>query len=60
MKDGFVKVAAVTPVIKLGDCIFNADEMIRKLQLISNRARQAKITNELTEIINGAQQADNI
>ena len=38
----------------------NADEMIRKLQLISNRARQAKITNELTEIINGAQQADNI
>ena len=38
----------------------NAEEMINKLQLISNRARQAKITNELTEIINGAQQADNL
>lgn len=38
----------------------NADEMMKKLLLISNRARQAKITNELTEIINGAQQADNL
>lgn len=38
----------------------NADEMIKKLQLISNRARQAKITNELTEIINGAEQANNL
>ena len=38
----------------------NADEMMKKLMLISNRARQAKITNELTEIINGAQQADNL
>ncbi len=38
----------------------NAREMMRKLQLESNRARQAKITNELTEIINGAEQANNI
>ena len=38
----------------------NADEMMKKLLLISNRARQAKITNELTEIINGAQQADKL
>ncbi|MBO4242630.1 MAG: ATP synthase F1 subunit gamma [Clostridiales bacterium] len=38
----------------------NAEEMMKKLLLISNRARQAKITNELTEIINGAQQADNL
>ena len=38
----------------------NADEMIKKLELLSNRARQSKITNELTEIINGAEQADNI
>lgn len=36
----------------------NADEMIAKLELSSNRARQAKITNELTEIINGANQAN--
>ena len=36
----------------------NADEMMKKLELLSNRARQAKITTELTEIVNGAQQAD--
>lgn len=38
----------------------NAEDMMKKLQLLNNRARQAKITNELTEIINGAQQADNL
>ncbi len=38
----------------------NADEMLVKLEQISNRARQSKITNELTEIINGAEQANNI
>ncbi|MBO4460285.1 MAG: ATP synthase F1 subunit gamma [Clostridiales bacterium] len=38
----------------------NAEEMMKKLRLMSNRARQAKITTELTEIVNGAQQADNI
>ena len=32
--------------------------MMKKLTLMSNRARQAKITTELTEIVNGAQQAD--
>ncbi len=32
MKDGFVKVAAVTPVIKLGDCVYNADEIIRLIR----------------------------
>ena len=36
----------------------NAEEMMIKLELLSNRARQAKITTELTEIVNGAQQAD--
>ncbi|MFA5726727.1 MAG: FoF1 ATP synthase subunit gamma, partial [Saccharofermentanaceae bacterium] len=38
----------------------NADEMMKSLQLIRNRARQSKITNELTEIINGATQANNL
>ena len=38
----------------------NADDMIKQLELLSNRARQSKITNELTEIINGAEQANNI
>lgn len=38
----------------------NADDMLKNLQLLSNRARQSKITNELTEIINGAEQANNL
>ena len=38
----------------------NADEMMKKLTLMSNRARQAKITTELTEIVNGAEQVDKI
>merc|ERR1712203_1291911 len=32
----------------------NANEMYAKLELIYNRARQAKITTELCEIISGA------
>lgn len=34
----------------------NADEMIKELTLKSNQARQAKITGELIEIVNGANQ----
>ena len=32
----------------------NADEMIASLSLLYNRARQASITQELTEIVGGA------
>ena len=32
----------------------NADEMISSLSLLYNRARQEKITNEITEIVSGA------
>ena len=32
MRDGFVRVAAVTPVIRLGDCAYNADEIIRLIR----------------------------
>ena len=35
----------------------NASEMMKKLDILSNRARQARITTELTEIVNGAEQA---
>ena len=35
----------------------NAREMMKKLDILSNRARQARITTELTEIVNGAEQA---
>ena len=34
----------------------NAGEMLEKLTLMSNQARQTKITNELIEIVNGAEQ----
>ena len=33
----------------------NADEMIKDLGLLYNRARQSSITQELTEIIAGAE-----
>lgn len=32
----------------------NADEMINDLSLMYNRARQAAITQEITEIVGGA------
>ncbi|MBQ8903529.1 MAG: F0F1 ATP synthase subunit gamma, partial [Oscillospiraceae bacterium] len=32
----------------------NADQMIADLSLIYNRARQEKITNEINEIVSGA------
>ena len=32
----------------------NADQMISDLSLIYNRARQEKITNEINEIVSGA------
>ena len=32
----------------------NAEEMIEELELLYNRARQAAITAELTEIVTGA------
>ena len=28
MRDGFVKVAAATPKIKVADCVYNADRII--------------------------------
>lgn len=34
----------------------NADEMLAKLTLLSNQARQTRITNELIEIVNEAEQ----
>jgi len=38
----------------------SAEDMLKSLELELNRARQSKITNELTEIINGANQVDNL
>jgi F-type H+-transporting ATPase subunit gamma len=33
----------------------NATDMLQKLTLLNNQARQARITNELTEIVSGAE-----
>jgi F-type H+-transporting ATPase subunit gamma len=37
----------------------NASEMIDKLTLVMNRARQASITTELMEIVSGAEALNN-
>ncbi len=36
----------------------NAEEMIENLNLFYNRARQASITQEITEIVGGAEGSD--
>ena len=36
-------------------CSTNAKDMVDRFKLIYNRARQAKITTELTEIISGSE-----
>jgi ATP synthase F1 gamma subunit len=42
-------------VMAMDSATENAKEMVHSLSLIYNRARQAKITTELTEIISGAE-----
>lgn len=42
-------------VMAMDNATENANEMVHSLSLIYNRARQAKITTELTEIISGAE-----
>lgn len=32
MKDGFIKTAAVTPSLRVADCKYNADEIIKNIQ----------------------------
>ena len=46
-----------TPPVKIlsSVCGRNAEEMIEKLNLHYNRARQASITQEITEIVGGAE-----
>ena len=42
-------------MIAMDNATSNADEMLRKLELAYNRARQAKITEEISEIVGGAE-----
>ena len=41
--------------LKMDAATSNAEEMIDKLNLYYNRARQASITQEITEIVAGAE-----
>ena len=51
LKDGRI-VAIVGPVV---DVEFPPDELITKLSRVMNRARQDSITNEIMEIVGGAE-----
>lgn len=42
-------------MVAMGSASRNADEMIEKLTLLHNRARQAAITKEIAEIVGGAE-----
>lgn len=42
-------------VMAMDSATENAKDMVHRLSLVYNRARQAKITTELTEIISGAE-----
>lgn len=44
----------------MGGSSKNATEMLAKLNVKYNRTRQAKITNELIEIISGASAAEEV
>ena len=39
MKDGFIKVAAATPEIKVADCVFNSEQILRYI----DKAAQEKV-----------------
>ena len=49
MKDGFIKVAAVTPDIRVADCEYNAEQICKKMKeaaaLIEKRWKQRSPKN---------------
>ena len=47
-------------VMAMDNATTNAKDMVHGLSLIYNRARQAKITTELSEIIGGATAAESV
>lgn len=48
MKHGFVKVAAVTPLIKVADCDYNAQSIIKALEECSNAGAKLIVLPELS------------
>lgn len=47
MKDGFIKVCAVTPEIRVADCLYNADSIINEIKKISEKKAAVAVFPEL-------------
>lgn len=47
MKDGFIKVAAVTPNIRVADCTFNTENIIREMKKCSEKGVKVAVFPEL-------------
>ena len=48
MKDGFIKVAAATPKIKVADPVYNTDEIIKIIKETSKNEASVLVFSELT------------
>lgn len=48
MRHGFVKVAAVTPDIRVADCIFNGDSIIKEMKYCADRGVKIAVFPELS------------
>ena len=47
MKDGFIKVSAATPDVRVGDCEYNADEIIRMVYEMEEQGAKVMVFPEL-------------
>jgi len=47
MRHGFVKVAAVTPDIRVADCVFNGDSIIKEMKYCADRGVKIAVFPEL-------------
>ena len=43
MKNGFIKVCAVTPEVKVADCKFNSDEIIKNIRAFFDGERRSRV-----------------
>lgn len=47
MKDNFIKVAAITPDIRVGDTEYNADSIIKDIEIASENGVACRISRAL-------------
>ena len=47
MKDGFIKVAAATPEIRLADCKFNGEQIVRAIEAAQAQGAKVLVFPEL-------------